>query len=120
MSLNKEQLRFFVDEILGELGWDDEAEQSGIDVLDFCRLKINELRQKGVWWKESYYLVADAVARESSGPVNLADIARQTRIERDLLREQLQNIPLKACEHKNMLPSEPHGHLYCPDCGIRL
>ena len=25
----------------------------------------------------------------------------------------------RGCEHKNMLPSEPHGYLYCPDCGLR-
>ena len=26
---------------------------------------------------------------------------------------------LRACAHTNMLPSEPHGFLYCPDCGLR-
>ena len=25
----------------------------------------------------------------------------------------------RACDHANMLPSEPHGFLYCPDCGLR-
>lgn len=25
----------------------------------------------------------------------------------------------RGCEHKNMLHSEPHGFLYCPDCGLR-
>ena len=25
----------------------------------------------------------------------------------------------RGCEHANMLPSEPHGFLYCPDCGFR-
>ena len=24
----------------------------------------------------------------------------------------------RGCEHNNMLPSEPHGYLYC-DCGLR-
>lgn len=35
-----------------------------------------------------------------------------------LTKRALDEAP-RACEHNNMLPNEPHGYLYCPDCGLR-
>jgi len=104
MSLNKEQLQFCWDETLGCLGWGDEVEESGVDQLEWVRLEIKRLQEERVLWRKRYYLVADAVARESNGAENLADIARQTRVERDLLRDQLRNLTQR----------EPDA---CPECG---
>ena len=104
MSLNEEQLRFCWSETLGRLGWDEEIEESGIDQLEWVRLEVQRLQEERVLWRERYYLVADAVARESNGAENLADIARQTRVERDLLRDQLRNLTQRAAD-------------VCPECG---
>lgn len=40
-----EQLQFFFDEVLGELGWCDEIEASGIDPLAYVRQEIKTLQQ---------------------------------------------------------------------------
>lgn len=122
MSLNKEQLQFCWDETLGCLGWDDEVEESGVDQLEWVRLEIKRLQEERVLWRERYYLVADAVARESNGAENLADIARQTRVERDLLRDQLRNLTPRAadetictCSHDVYENVVNPGH--CMACG---
>ncbi len=44
MSLNKEQLQFFFDEVLGELGWCDEIEETGIDPLAYVRDEIKKMQ----------------------------------------------------------------------------
>ena len=38
---------------------------------------------------------------------------------RSLLTQRALDEAPRGCEHKNMLSSEPHGYLYCPDCGLR-
>jgi len=45
VKLNKEQLQFFFDEVLGELGWHDEIEETGIDPLAYVRDEISSLRR---------------------------------------------------------------------------
>lgn len=45
MSLNKEQLQFFFDEVMGELGWCDEIEETGVDPLAYVRDEISGLRR---------------------------------------------------------------------------
>lgn len=44
MSLKFEQLQFFYDEVLGELGWNDDVEESGIDPLRFVKDEIKDLQ----------------------------------------------------------------------------
>lgn len=38
--MTKEQLQFFYDEIMGELGWGDEEEESGVDPLIWAKKAI--------------------------------------------------------------------------------
>ncbi len=45
MKLTKSQLEFFFDEILGELGWCDEIEETTVDPIDYVRDEINGLRR---------------------------------------------------------------------------
>lgn len=45
MNLSKEQLQFFYDEVLGELGWCDEIEETGVDPLAYVRDEISGLRR---------------------------------------------------------------------------
>lgn len=45
MKLNKEQLQFFFDEVLGELGWCDEIEETGVDPLAYVRDEIKSLQR---------------------------------------------------------------------------
>lgn len=42
-AYNTKQFEFFRDEILGELGWCDEVDASGIDPLEFARNEIKNL-----------------------------------------------------------------------------
>lgn len=44
-QLNREQLQFCFDEILGELGWGDEIAETGVDPLDFARDEIKSLQR---------------------------------------------------------------------------
>ena len=46
MTLNEEQLRFFYNEVLGLMEWDEEVEASGIDPLQFVRDEVDELRRR--------------------------------------------------------------------------
>ena len=46
MRLNEEQLRFFYNEILGELEWGDEQEESGIDPLAYVLDEIRKMRKE--------------------------------------------------------------------------
>jgi hypothetical protein len=41
--MTKEQLQFFYDEIMGELGWGDEEEESGVDPLLWAKREIGRL-----------------------------------------------------------------------------
>ena len=43
--MTKEQLQFFMNEVLGLLDWSDEEEESGIDPLEFVRAEIAKLRK---------------------------------------------------------------------------
>jgi hypothetical protein len=42
----KEDLQFCFDELLGELGWGDEIEETGIDPLKWARLEIKSLQRR--------------------------------------------------------------------------
>lgn len=44
-TLTKKDLEFCLDEILGELGWCDEIEETGVDPLDFARDEIKSLQR---------------------------------------------------------------------------
>ena len=44
-QLNREQLQFCFDELLGELGWCDEIEATGVDQLDYARDEIKSLQR---------------------------------------------------------------------------
>ena len=46
MILNEEQLRFFYNEILGELEWSDEEEESGIDPLAYVLGEVRKMRKE--------------------------------------------------------------------------
>ena len=46
MTLNEEQLRFFYNEVLGLMEWDEEVEASGIDPLQFVRDEVDGLRRE--------------------------------------------------------------------------
>lgn len=45
-KLNEEQLRFFYNEVLGLMEWDEEVEASGIDPLQFVRNEVDGLRRQ--------------------------------------------------------------------------
>ena len=45
-QLNREQLQFCFDEVLGELGWGDEVEETGVDPLNWARDEIKSLRKQ--------------------------------------------------------------------------
>jgi len=47
-SMNEEQLRFFRDEVLELFGWDDEANESGIDPLEFVRQEVKDLKTQEI------------------------------------------------------------------------
>ena len=44
-QLNREQLQFCFDELLGELGWGDEIEETGVDQLAYARDEIKSLQR---------------------------------------------------------------------------
>lgn len=44
-QLTREQLQFCFDEILGELGWGDETEETGVDPLNWAREEIKGLHK---------------------------------------------------------------------------
>ena len=46
MTLNEEQLRFFYNEVLGLMGWNEEDEASDIDPLQFVRDEVDGLRRR--------------------------------------------------------------------------
>ena len=60
----------------------------GVERIIDCVPTINAIRAEIERQKKYYYLVADAIARESSSANDLASIARNTRIERDALRAE--------------------------------
>ena len=45
MKLNEEQLRFFYNEVMELLEWDDEDEAAGKDPLEFAREVVRNLRR---------------------------------------------------------------------------
>lgn len=45
-QLNREQLQFCFDELLGELGWGDEIEETGVDPLNWARDEIKSLHKQ--------------------------------------------------------------------------
>ena len=44
--MNKEQLQFFYDEIMGMFGWDDGDEASGVDPLLWAKKQIKDMQEK--------------------------------------------------------------------------
>jgi len=44
-QLNREQLQFCFDELLGELGWGDEIAETGVDPLNGARDEIKDLHK---------------------------------------------------------------------------
>jgi hypothetical protein len=70
------------------------AETSAVDDDERKRLcdKINE-------WKRRYFLVADAVARESESAEQLADIARQTRADLATANEEIAQLREACLQH---------------------
>ena len=45
-QLNREQLQFCFDELLGELGWGDEIAETGVDPLNWARDEIKDLHKQ--------------------------------------------------------------------------
>ena len=45
-QLNREQLQFCFDELLGELGWGGEIEETGVDPLNWARDEIKSLHKQ--------------------------------------------------------------------------
>lgn len=65
---------------------------------------LEKMRQFGIDW-------IDTVGFMDEGQINaVLDIAERETSEKEFPH---------GCEHKNMLPSDSHGYLYCPDCGYR-
>jgi len=44
--MNKEQLEFFYNEIMGMFGWDDEDTASGVDPLLWAKKQIKDMQEK--------------------------------------------------------------------------
>lgn len=63
MKLNKEQLQFFFDEVLGELGWHDEIEETGIDPLAYVRDEISGLRRQIKQLQVSFELYSNSIKK---------------------------------------------------------
>ena len=80
--------------------------------IEEAKKEVSEILRKVIYAEEVYYLDGKYV--------------RWGRVEKDLhavldclLTPRALDEAPRGCEHKNMLPSEPHGFLYCPDCGLR-
>ena len=54
--MNKEQLQFFYDEIMGMFGWDDGDEASGVDPLLWAKKEIFLLRDNLRNYKAQVYM----------------------------------------------------------------
>ena len=44
--LTRDELQFCFDELLGELGWDDDVAATGVDALRWARNEIKRLKKK--------------------------------------------------------------------------
>ena len=45
-KLNEEQLRFFMNEVLGLFEWSEEEDESDIDPLEFVRLELQKMKKE--------------------------------------------------------------------------
>jgi hypothetical protein len=61
--MNKEQLEFFYDEIMGELGWGDEEEETGVDPLLWVRKQLFLIRDEVKTWKVAEKMALETVAQ---------------------------------------------------------
>lgn len=73
--MNKEQLQFFYDEIMGLLGWDDEVEATGIDPLLWAKAEIGTLSKQLFEARQS--LLSEGV-RGDELKRNRDDLVRET------------------------------------------
>jgi len=89
---------------------------------DLCRCYVE--RYDAVKWTAdgsfTHYLCpgCDAELWEPESNEELYTAEEKAEAREARAKRNSNEFPL-ACEHKNMLPSEPHGFLYCPDCGLR-
>jgi len=72
-------------------GYDDAQAESAAN-FEMSRNQIDALAAEVEKWKGQYYAVADAVARESTGVVDLCRKARQTREDRDALTARVREL----------------------------
>lgn len=90
-ELSRKDLQFCFDELLGELGWGDEIEETGVDPLSWARDEIKDLHKQ---------------IKRLRGSLELRNAAEQTRAL------DAANRRCPAC--KALL--EEHS-VYCDTCG---
>ena len=64
--LTRDELQFCFDELLGELGWDDDVAATGVDALRWARNEIKRLKKKQVKTNDRHCPACHALLEDHS------------------------------------------------------
>jgi hypothetical protein len=112
MKLNLEQLTFFYNETLGELGWSDEETESGKDPLEFVREEIRR--------KDNAIVAYKGLIRKYRDELDEFYLHRDRRCFWSIETDSEDNVWETKCGNSFLLEDETpkeNGMNFCPFCG---